>query len=59
MVAEGDRCGGGTEQKAGVSGNKLLSTGWINYQVLLQSSGKYTQHPVINQNGKAYEKEYI
>lgn len=57
MVAEGDRCGGGTEQEAGVSRNKLLSMGWINYQVLLQSTGKYTQHPVTNQNGKAYEKE--
>ena len=26
---------------------------------LLYSTGKYIQYPVINHNGKEYEKEYI
>ena len=32
---------------------------WINNKVLLYSTGDYIQHPVINQNGKEYEKEYM
>ena len=32
---------------------------WINNEVLLYSSGNYTQYPVINPNGKEYEKEHI
>ena len=28
-------------------------------QVLLYSTGNYIQYPVINHNGKEYEKEYI
>ena len=27
-------------------------------QVLLVSTGNYTQYPVINHNGNKYEKEY-
>ena len=27
-------------------------TGWINNKVLLYSTGDYSQHPVINYNGK-------
>ena len=30
-----------------------------NNKVLLNSTGNYIQYPVINQNGKEYEKEYI
>ena len=33
--------------------------GWINNKVLLYSTGNYIQYPVINHNGKEYEKEYI
>ena len=29
---------------------------WINSEVLLYSTGNYIQHPVINHNGKEYEK---
>ena len=32
---------------------------WINDKVLLYSTGKYIQYPVINHNGKEYEKVYI
>ena len=32
-------------------------TGWIN-KVLLYSAGNYIQYPMINHNGKQYEKEY-
>ena len=28
-------------------------------KVLLYSTGNYIQYPVINHNGKEYEKEYI
>ena len=30
-----------------------------NNKVLLYSTGNYIQYPVINHNGKEYEKEYI
>ena len=43
----------------GVSRCKLLYTGWINNKVLLYSSGNYIQYPVIDYNGKEYEKAYI
>ena len=33
--------------------------GWINNKVLLYSTGNYIQYPVINHNGKEYEKDYI
>ena len=33
--------------------------GWKNNKVLLCSTGNYIQYPMINQNGKEYEKEYI
>ena len=38
---------------------KLLSVGWVNNKVLLHSTGDYIQYPMINRNGKEYEKEYI
>ena len=43
----------------GVSRCKLCHMGWVNNQVLLHSSGKYIQYPVINQNRKEHEKIYI
>ena len=42
----------------GVSRCKLLYMEWIN-KVLLQSTRNYIQYPVINHNGKEYEKEHI
>ena len=38
--------------------NYLLSIRLKN-KVLLYSTGNYIQYPVINHNGKEYEKEYI
>ena len=40
----------------GISTGKLLYIKWINNKVLLYSTGKLIQYPVINHNGKEYEK---
>ena len=42
-----------------VSRCKLLHVEWINNKVLLYSTGNYIQYPVINHNGKKYEKECV
>ena len=47
------------DREFGVGRCKLLPLEWINNKVLLQSTGNYTQYPVINHNGKEYKKEYI
>ena len=47
------------EWEVGVSRCKLLYTEWINNKVLLYSTGNYIQYPVINHDGKEYEKECI
>ena len=41
----------------GIDRGKLTHIQWVNNQVLLWSTGSYTQYPVINHNGKEYEKE--
>ena len=51
--------GEGMDWEFGISRCKLLYIGWINNKVLLYSTGNYIQCPVINHNGKEYEKEYI
>ena len=51
--------GGGKDREFGISRCKLVYIGWINNKVLLYSTGNYIQYPVINLNGKEYEKEYI
>ena len=56
MVAKG--VGGWNDWESGISRFKLLYIGWIN-KVLLYSTGKYIQYPVINHNIKKYEKEYM
>ena len=33
--------------------------GWINSKVLVHSTGNDIQYPVIDHNGKEYEKEHI
>ena len=43
----------------GISRCKLVQRGWINDQVLLQSTGNYIQYPVISHNGKECEKECV
>ena len=47
------------EWEGGISRCKLSYTGWRNNKDLLYSTGSYTQYPVINQNGKEHEEEYI
>ena len=59
VVAKRERAEGGVGREAGVSGCKLLSIGWMTNKVPLYSTGNYIQYPVINHNGKGYEKEYV
>ena len=59
MVAKGRQGGGGMEWEFGVSRYKLLYIEWINNKVLLYSIGNYIQCPVINHNGREYEKECV
>ena len=65
MVAKGGRgwgrdgVGGGMDWEFGISRCKLVYIGWINNKVLLYSTGNYIQYPVINHNGKEYEKECV
>ena len=47
------------DREFGISRCELLYMEWINNKVLLYSTGKYIQYPIINQNGKEYEEEYI
>ena len=43
----------------GISRFKLLYIKWINNKVLLYSKANCIQYPVINHNGKEYEKECV
>ena len=56
MVAKAEWGGKGMEWEFGISRCKLLYTEWINNKVLLYSTGSYTQYPVVNHNGKEFEK---
>ena len=58
MIAKGEGVvGGGMDWDFGVNRCKLLYIEWISNKVLLYSTGNYIQYPVINHNGKEYEKE--
>ena len=59
MVAKGKVGRGGMDWEFEISRCKLVYTGWINNKVLLYSTGNDIQYPVINHNGKEYEKERI
>ena len=50
---------GGKDWEFGISRCKLIYTEWIINKVLLCSTGNYIQYPVINCNGKEYEKVCI
>ena len=56
---QGGEGGGGKDWELGITRCKLLYIGWIKNKVLLYSTENYIQHPVINHNGKEYEKVYI
>ena len=51
--------GGGMDWEFGISRCKLVCIEWINSKVLLHSTGNHIQYPVINHNGKEYEKECV
>ena len=54
--------GGGGEGKDwefGISRCKLFYIDGVNNKVPLYNTGNYIQYPLINHNGKEYEKEYI
>ena len=57
VFAKEEGRGGGVDWEFGISRCKLLCKGWINNKVLLYSTGNYIQCPVIDHNGKEYEKE--
>ena len=57
LVAKGEGVGEGMDWEIGVSRCRLLHIEWINSKVLLYSTGNYIQYPMINHNGKEYEKE--
>ena len=52
-------CGRGMDREFGVSGCELSDIVWLNNKILLYGTGNYIQHPVINHNGKKYERECI
>ena len=58
VVAKGEGMWGREDWKFWISRCKLLYTEWIS-KVLLYSSGKCIQYPVINNNGKEFEKEHV
>ena len=51
--------GEGMDWELEISRHKLLYIEWINNKVLLYRTGSCIQYPVMNHNGKEYEKEYI
>ena len=58
MVAKGELGGGrGMDWEFGVGRCKLLHLEWIYNKVLPYSTGNYIQDPVINHNGKEYERK--
>ena len=59
MVAKGKVGRGGMDWEFEISRCKLVYMGWVNNKVLLYSTGNDIQYPVINHNGKEYEKECI
>ena len=48
---------GGMDWEFGINRCKLLYIEWINNKVLLYSTGNDIQYPIINHNGKEYEKK--
>ena len=59
MVVKGAGVREGMDWEFGISRDELLYIEWINNKVLLYSTGNCIQYPVINHNGKEYEKECI
>ena len=47
------------EWELGLGRCKRLHLEWRNNKVLMHSTGNSSQYPVINHNGKEYEKECL
>ena len=58
VVAKQWSGGKGRDWEFVISRCKLLHVEWINNKALLYLMGNCTHYPIINQNGKEYEKEY-
>ena len=58
VIAKVEGGGRGKTWKFGISRCKLVYIEWINNKLLLYSTGNYIQYPMINHNGKEYEKQY-
>ena len=56
---QGRGCWGRNGREVVVSRCKLSYIEQTNNKVLLYSTGNYIQYPMINHNGKEYEKGYI
>ena len=56
-LPRGKENGDGKDWEFGISRCKLLHIEWVSNKVLLYSKRNYIQYPVINHNGKEYEKE--
>ena len=60
MVVKGERVVGGMDWKIGVSTCRLLYMEEISSKVLLlYGTENYVQNPMINHNGKQYEKKNV
>ena len=58
-ACQGQGAGEGMNWEFGVNRCKLIYTEWTNNNALLHNIGKYIQSPMINCNGKVYEKECV
>ena len=56
---QGEGGEGGLDWEFGIHTYKVLQIEKISNKVLLYSTGNYIKYPVINWNGKEYEKMYI
>ena len=59
MVATGEWGWGELDWEFGISRCKLFFTEWMNNKILLYNIGNYISYPVIDHNGKEYEKVYV
>lgn len=59
VVSKGEGGGEGVDWELNISRCKLLRIGWINNKVILHSTWKCIQYPLINHNRKGHGKKCI
>ena len=59
MVAGGEGEGGGMDREYGVGRCKLLHLEWMNNEILLYSTGNYSQSLGIGYDERQYEKKSV